>query len=192
MVTPTTLSVIIVATMQILNSYMKVWFLYDFIVYPKEPVTFAQAIRETGSLFNLSIMKYVARQSNYIQEDIARNWSSWNFGMEGINATKEQLDAFLESVTDDSVLHISGFELYGNSILKADIRELYTGYFVLVDNENANGGLSAIELNADSLESAITEANTRTDYCGDGVCFDAQTAKLVYSNKEIHIFEIED
>ena len=135
---------------------------------------------------------YVARQSNHIQEDIKRNWSSRNFGMEGINTTQEQLNTFLESVTEDSILHISGFEFYGNAILKADIRELYAGYFVLVDNENARVGLSAIELNADSLESAITEANTRFDYCGDGVCFDAQSAKLVYSNGEIHVFEIED
>lgn len=135
-------------------------------------------------------MAYIARKSNHIQEDIKRNWSSWNFGQEGINVSQEELNTFLESVTEDSVLHISGFELYGNDILKADIRELYAGYFVLVDNVNAQGGLSAIQLESETLEEAIIEAEKCWDFGGDGICFDANYAKLVYSNNEIHIFEI--
>lgn len=34
---------------------------------------------------------FVARQSNHIQEDIARNWSSWNFGQEGFSGSMNEL-----------------------------------------------------------------------------------------------------
>jgi hypothetical protein len=69
---------------------------------------------------------------------------------------------------------------------------LYANYWVAIDNVNAKYGLSAIELKSESLENAINEANSRTDYFGDGISFDASEAKLVYSNEDIHIFEIED
>jgi len=41
-----------------------------------------------------------------------------------------------------------------------------------------------------TLEEAIIEAEECWDFGGDGICFDANYAKLVYSNNEIHIFEI--
>ena len=137
--------------------------------------------------------KYVARKSDNIQSDIERGWSSWNFGQEGLSATEEQIDTWKEeAIENDQPFCISGFELWGDDITNADIRELYDGYWVLVDNGNAANGISGIELDAESIEEAIEEANNRTDYFGEGVCFDAQDAKLVYSNDDIHIFEIED
>ncbi len=137
--------------------------------------------------------KYVARKSDNIQSDIERGWSSWNFGQEGLSATEEQIDTWKEeAIENDQPFCISGFELWGDDITNADIRELYDGYWVLVDNVNAANGISGIELDAESIEEAIEEANNRTDYFGEGVCFDAQDAKLVYSNDDIHIFEIED
>lgn len=136
---------------------------------------------------------YVARQSQHIQEDIQRNWSSWNFGKEGLTATETQIEDWKQQAIDnDQPFCISGFELWGDDITNADIRELYDGYWVLVDNVNAANGISGIELDAESIEEAIEEANNRTDYFGEGVCFDAQDAKLVYSNDDIHIFEIEE
>lgn len=137
--------------------------------------------------------KYVARMSDNIQSDIERGWSSWNFGLFGLSATEEQIDTWKEeAIENDQPFCISGFELWGDDIANADIRELYEGYWVLVDNVNAANGISGIALDAENIEQAIEEANNRTDYFGEGVCFDAQEAKLVYSNDDIHIFEIED
>lgn len=136
---------------------------------------------------------FIARQSQHIQEDIKRNWSSWNFGQEGLTATEEQIVEWKQQAIDnDQPFCISGFELWGDEIANADIRELYEGYWVLVDNVNASEGLSCIDLDAETLEEAISEAESRTDYWGDGQSFDANKAKLVYSNNDIHIFEIEE
>lgn len=140
-------------------------------------------------------MKYIARQSDYIHEDIKRNWSSWNFGNDGIHCTKQQLEEYKkEAIDTDSEFYISGFQFYGkNQINNLDIRELYKNYWVLVDTENAGGGLSCIELESENLEDAIEESK-KGQYWGEGSCFDATNAKLVYScpNNEIHIFEYED
>lgn len=131
----------------------------------------------------------VARKSSHIQEDIKRNFSSWNFGEEGLNCSEEQLELWKEqAINENSPFFISGFEFWGNEIANLDIRELYPNYWVLVDNENARGGISGIKLNSNTLENAIIEANDSV-FCGDGICFDASTAVLLYSNNEIHIFE---
>lgn len=135
-------------------------------------------------------MKYVARQSENIQSDIKRNWSSWNFGQEGFNGTYDELQELLSKATDENPVWISGFDIYPDQIKDFEFGELYSNYWVAIDNINAAGGLSAISLDAENLENAITEANTRTDYFGDGISFDATEAKLVYSNNDIHIFEI--
>ncbi len=60
------------------------------------------------------------------------------------------------------------------------------------DRINAGNGLSCIYLDAENLEDAIKESESRTDYWGDGQSFDANVAKLIYSNEDIHIFEIKD
>lgn len=135
---------------------------------------------------------YVARKSNHIQEDIKRNWSSWNFGQEGFNGTFSELKEYLNTATDSKSVWISGFDIYAEQVSEFSFGELYSNYWVAIDNVNAKDGLSAIELKSESLENAINEANTRTDYFGDGISFDASEATLVYSNEDIHIFEIED
>lgn len=135
---------------------------------------------------------FVARKSNHIQEDIKRNWSSWNFGQEGFSGTEQELNEYLSKSTDESPVWISGFDIYPSQISEFQFSELYPNYWVAVDNVNSKGGLSCISLKADTLEVAILEAEKRTDYFGDGYSFDASEARLVYTNSDIHIFEIEE
>ena len=135
---------------------------------------------------------YVARKSNHIQEDIKRNWSSWNFGQEGFEGTRRELEELLDTISDDNCVWISGFEIWADDKASFEFKELYDNYWVAVDNVNAVDGLSCISLESDDLESAKKESNSRTDYFGDGDSFDADEATLVYSNNDIHIFEIED
>ena len=135
---------------------------------------------------------FVARKSEHIQDDIKRNWSSWNFGQEGFEGTREELNKLLETITDEDSVWISGFEIWAHDKDSFDFGELYNNYWVAIDRINANEGLSCIDLEAESLEAAIKEAESRTDYWGEGESFDASGAKLVYSNDEIHVFEIED
>ena len=135
---------------------------------------------------------FIARYSENIQEDIKRNWSSWNFGQLGFEGTEVELkEAMQSAIENETSFDISGFELWADDIRNADVRELYAGYWVLVDNVNSPEGLSCLDLNATNLEYAISEAKT-LNYTGDGQSFDANDAKLVYSENEIHIFEIED
>lgn len=145
-------------------------------------------------------MEFVARQSNHIQEDIARNWSSWNFGQEGFNGTKDELIDLLNSAKDNSSsCWISGFDIWVESVdydhasVSANdfqFKELYDNYWVAVDNINAGNGLSCISLTAENIEDAIQEANSRTDYFGEGDSFDANDYELIYSNNEIHVFKL--
>ncbi len=136
-------------------------------------------------------MKYVARQSENIESDIKRNWSSWNFGAEGFKGTYDELLTYLSKATEENPIWISGFDIYPDQVNDFQFGELYENYWVAIDNINAKNGLSAISLKAENLESAISEANNRSDYFGDGISFDASKAKLVYSNNDnIHIFEI--
>lgn len=135
---------------------------------------------------------FIARKSNHIQEDIKRNWSSWNFGQEGFVGTYNELQDFLNSATDSKSVWISGFDIYADQVSEFNFGELYPGYWVAIDNVNASEGLSCIDLNSKTLEDAIKEAESRTDYFGDGQSFNANEAKLVYSNNDIHVFEIED
>ena len=103
-------------------------------------------------------MKYVARKSNHIQDDIERKWSSWNFGEEGFKGTREELEKAMQyCIENECSFWISGFDLWDNDIKNADIRELYENYWVLVDNVNTRGGLSCIFLNASSIEEAEKE-----------------------------------
>ena len=133
---------------------------------------------------------FIARQSDHIEQDIKRNWSSWNFGEEGFEGTREELDEAIEEVTDTNPLWISGFEIYARDIDDYEFGELYKNYWVAIDRVNAPNGLSGVALDADTLEEAIEEATIRSDYFGDGISFDASKAKLVKSIDDIHIFEI--
>jgi len=135
---------------------------------------------------------FIARYSENIQEDIKRNWSSWNFGQLGFEGTKAELNEAMQSaIENETSFDISGFELWENDIRNADIRELYAEYWVLVDNVNSPGGLSCINLDASTLEEAIAEAKV-LNYTGDGQSFNAKNAVLVHSDGEIHIFEIDE
>lgn len=135
---------------------------------------------------------FIARKSENIQEDIKRNWSSWNFGQLGFDGTIQELKAEMEkSLENETSFDISGFELWGDDIIKADIRELYQGYWVLVDNVNSPDGLSCIDLDATTLEDAIIESK-KCQFNGSGETFDASDANLVYSENDIHIFEIDE
>jgi hypothetical protein len=134
---------------------------------------------------------FIARKSDHIQQDIKRNWSSWNFGQDGFRGTREDLDNYLADCTDSSAVFISGFEIYADAVKGFEFGELYPGYWVAIDRVNAPVGLSAIELDADNLQDAIKEATNRTDYFGQGICFDARKATLVHSDDDIHIFQID-
>jgi hypothetical protein len=133
---------------------------------------------------------FIARKSDHIQEDIKRNWSSWNFGQDGFKGTREDLDNYLSECTDSSAVFISGFEIYADAVKGFEFGELYPGYWVAIDRVNAPAGLSAVQLDADNLQDAIAEATGRNDYFGQGVCFDARKAKLVHSDDDIHVFEL--
>ena len=130
---------------------------------------------------------FVYRQSNHIQSDIKRNWSSWNFGQEGFKGTKRELDAKIDGITDDSPFWISGFDLYPQNISESKFGELYENYWVLIDTRDY--GLSCIELDSEDLESAKTEAKA-IGALGDGERFDASRAKLIWSEGEHNIFEV--
>jgi hypothetical protein len=134
---------------------------------------------------------FIARKSDHIQEDIKRNWSSWNFGQDGFKGTREDLDNYLSECTDNSAVFISGFEIYADAVKGFEFGELYENYWVAIDRVNAPVGLSAVELDADNLQDAIKEATNRTDYFGQGVAFDARKATLVHSDDDIHIFQID-
>ena len=139
-------------------------------------------------------MKYIARYSDHIQDDINRKWSSWNFGQQGFEGTEDQLESDKKHALDtDSPFYISGFDLWGKDIKNADIRELYPNYWVLVDNVNGHGeGIFGRPLESDNLKDAIKEAKD-ADYSGEGYKFNPENWKLVKSiNNSIHIFQMED
>lgn len=140
---------------------------------------------------NINENEYIARYATHIEDDLKRGWSSWNFGGHGFEGTKEELeDAIQYAIDNECEFSISGFDLWGDDILKADIRELYPNYWVLVDNVNARGGLSFISLKSTNLNDAIEEAKNEI-YSGEGVTYHPTEIKLVYSiNNQIHIFEV--
>lgn len=135
---------------------------------------------------------FVARKSNHIQEDIKRNWSSWNFGQEGFNGTREELEEYLLSSSDERPVWISGFDIYPLQVNEFTFGELSPNYWVAIDTVNARNGLSCAILDSETLEEAIKESNNDSLYFGDGDSFDASSATLIYSNGDIHIFEIEE
>ncbi|NCX55571.1 MAG: hypothetical protein EBW87_00010 [Burkholderiaceae bacterium] len=131
---------------------------------------------------------FIARYATNIAADIERNWSSFNFGQGGINATKHEIEEMkATAIANDKPFTISHIELWGSDITKADIRELYAGYWVLVDTREGEG-IYGIALEADNIEDAIVEAE-KANYSGDGYCFDTRYAILVESIGNIHIFE---
>ncbi|MBA4167456.1 MAG: hypothetical protein H0X41_07940 [Chitinophagaceae bacterium] len=131
---------------------------------------------------------YIARTSEFINEDIARNWSSWNYGQEGFEGTRTELDEKISSLEEDETMWFSGFEMTAKELRNSTIRELYENYWVLVDQEFKDG-IAGVELEADTLEEAIKKMKNSW-VGGQGVKFDTKDAKLVYSEDNYHIFEI--
>lgn len=120
-------------------------------------------------------MDFFARFTNNIDADLERNWSSWNYGQEGFSGTREELtDAINECIDNERAFWISGFGLEGRELADAlrndRIRELYAGYWVLVDNREGEG-ISTIWLSAGTLDAAIAEARNEDLYC-DGYTMD--------------------
>lgn len=144
----------------------------------------------------LNIMSYIVRFSNYIQEDIKRGWSSWNFGTEGFEGTKEEL---LESIEMDENFYISGFDIWVEKIDSDKdtvyindytIKELYTNYWVAVDDvNNEYGELSCLFLDSENDEDAIAEGKVlEKSAWGDGVGFEPENYELIYSEGMVNVF----
>lgn len=132
---------------------------------------------------------FVARQSNHIESDIVRNWSSWNFGQDGFNGTEDEFKAFLASATDGEPIELSMFELRPDEIRRSRFGELAPNYWVLVDDR---GGLSCNIIPANTVEQAIEFICTNgAGFCGgDGNFVDCSEAGVVWSDGDIHILEI--
>jgi hypothetical protein len=154
---------------------------------------------------------YYLRFSDYIQEDLKRGWSSWNYGADGVWMTEEELEALYESSLsiinrDDSemeeiALSISEFHLTHKSFVETYkrglIRPLYwegqRGYFVVVD-ENYSNSLAVVELEVTSLQEAIEivekESSNLLFSCSETQL--PADAKLVWSKDGCHIFVEEE
>lgn len=141
------------------------------------------------SLLNKHALMFIARKSDHIQEDIKRNWSSWNFGQDGFKGTREDLDEYLATATEEETVCISGFEMTTLDLKRTEFGELSENYWVVIDQRFMNS-IAGTELKAETIEEAIQEISNWVDYTGDGIAFDARKAKLVYSDDDIHIFEI--
>lgn len=108
---------------------------------------------------------YIARVTAHINEDLARNWSAWNFGEGGIKATADKMESMVEAALEsDDVLEISYMPLMGSGLRRAwqngEIRELYSGYWVLEDTENGwCGGIACNILPVSSEAEAIAYVN---------------------------------
>jgi len=137
-------------------------------------------------------MKYLVRQSNHINYDLKRNWSSWNYGQEGLNISLNELESHIENMNDEDVIYISGFELTKEECDNSLFGELYENYTVLIDSETI--GLSVNYLKADSLENAIKEINNKSFVMNLETkdSEDCTIAKVVWSckNNETHIIQL--
>ena len=147
------------------KSSIEEWLMETAQEYPANKVNEDEILFRDGNenvplsyKFDNENCEYYVRFSDHIDDDMKRGWSSWNFGSGGFEGTKEELEkAKKEAIENEDSFTISEYELWGDEIKKADIRELYPNYWVLVDNVNASGGLSAHELpsNLETLEDAL-------------------------------------
>lgn len=132
---------------------------------------------------------YFVRQSNHINDDLKRGWSSWNYGKLGIHATADEIKQMKrDAIENGDSFDISGFELWGDEIKNADMRELYANYWVLVDRSHGSG-IAVNSLKAKNLKDAIAELETHEMDLGDGEWIDADELDVVYSDGNLHILE---
>jgi hypothetical protein len=128
-------------------------------------------------------MKYFVRFTNHIEQDLARNWSSWNYGQRGFTGTYAELrEAITEAIDEDRAFEISGLELWGRDAARASYGELYPNYWVVIDDREGTG-ISTVELDATDLESAINEARRADLYC-DGKFLDVENWQPVIVYRE--------
>jgi len=155
-------------------------------------------------------MGYYGRISNHIESDIARGWSSCNFGEDGVWMTEEQLEELKAEAQkkvesgdhneyEDIAIGISymfpTWEQLNRLFEKDLIRPLYykgnMGYFVVVDEEFKDC-LAGIDLNTDSLEEAIEKMRAPSMYLGGDTGADnkiyVSQCQLVWSEGDKHIF----
>lgn len=116
-------------------------------------------------------MQYFVRFTNHIEQDIQRNWSSWNYGQRGFEGTYAELrEAIAKAIDEDCAFEISGLELWGRDATRQAYGELYPNYWVAIDNREG-AGISTVMLDAEDLEGAIAEARRSDLYC-DGYTLD--------------------
>lgn len=140
----------------------------------------------------MSNATYIVRISEHIEEDIERNWSSWNYGLEGFEGTEEEFEAYLDECREDGeTIFISGFEIFPKDLDSFEFGELYDNYWVAIDYRNGKG-LSCNIIDADSDEQAIKTAtadNFSVDL-GDGDTINCKNAEVIYSEDELHVLKI--
>jgi len=150
----------------------------------------------------------IVRFSAHIEDDIKRNWSSWNFGQFGFEGSEEELqDAIDAAIAEGESFEISGFEFWPDNNLRGDeikrgiFRELYSGYWVVADLTHYDGiGLSCHILESGTLENALEEISenpAKYDGTGEGDFIDCRSAKVLYSQKSngeygFHVLEVDD
>lgn len=133
---------------------------------------------------------YIVRKSDHIISDLNRNWSSWNFGQDGLSVSLDALEDYIDNMSDDDILSISGFDLTKQECQESSFGELYPGYVVLIDDNQP--GLCANLLNVSSLEEAIMLVSAEGFNVDLAVheSYDCSNAKVVFSNDDIHIIEL--
>lgn len=164
-------------------------------------------------IFDHQNYEYYLRYSEYIEEDLKRNWSSWNFGMEGFKGDIEDLKKELQRKKESGeTFFISGMGLQKEDIDDVKfahedvwghkdivIGELYDNYWVLIDTFNTSTGYGLaghlLPDDINSLQEAlqIIENSSRYDGTGEGDYFNAYNVnRIVYKDekKEINILEV--
>lgn len=135
-------------------------------------------------------MNYYIRQSEHIQEDLKRGWSSWNFGEDGFFGTEEELENYLDGCKGNTPAMISGFEIFEDQQSEFEFGELHPGYWVVKDQDFSDS-LACNKMESSTLQEAISDAlKNGVGSCPDGVSL-PENAKLVWSSKDLHIFEAE-
>ena len=150
---------------------------------------------------------YYFRATQNIESDLERNWSSWNFGQGGI--TTEELESIIEKIENNEEVELSismmdEFIEAGSSVESdwingkkhyfinndIEIAELYENYWVLIDNINAEDGLSVVELNSVNFNDMIKECEELSNSAvGDGDSISANDVTIFYKTDAFVILE---
>lgn len=132
---------------------------------------------------------YAARVTAHLEQDLKRGWSSWNYGEDGVS--RKAIDRFLaadealeEWERDNDTLSISMFEYTASKLRAAlendEVRELYPGYWVAVD-ESHGGGLACNIIDAASHDEARAAFATHRMELGEGDFINMDGATVIDS-----------